>query len=57
MAAVVANLSLVLGFGKRQAESVAPGAENAAISGLCAAVLTLWTRWARNFCCPEPAGA
>ena len=57
MAAVVANLSLVLGFGKRQAESIAPGAENAAISDLCAAVRTLWTRWTRSFRCFETAAA
>jgi hypothetical protein len=57
MAAVVANLSLVLGFGKRQAESVAPETENAAISGLCAAVWTLWTRWTGSFRCFESAGA
>jgi hypothetical protein len=57
MAAVVANLSLVLGYRKRQAEPAAsPSAEaaTAAKSGLLGALSVVWTRL---FTRPEPAWA
>jgi len=57
MAAVVANLSLVLGYRKRQAEPAAiPSAEaaTAAKTGLLGALLVVWTRF---FTRPEPAWA
>ena len=57
MAAVVANLSLVVGYCKRQAEQAAiPTAEGAtaAKTGLLGALLVVWTRL---FARPEPAWA
>jgi hypothetical protein len=57
MAAVVANLSLVAGYGKRQAKLAAiPRAEaaTAAKIGLLGAVLVVWNRL---FTRPEPAWA
>jgi len=57
MAAVVANVSLVAGYGKRQAKLAAiPSAEaaTAARTGLLGAVLAVWTRL---FTRPEPAWA
>jgi hypothetical protein len=57
MAAVVANLSLVAGYGKRQVKRAAiPRAEAApaAKTGLLGALLVLWTRL---FPRPEPAWA
>ena len=57
MAAVVANLSLVAGYCKRQAEPAAiPSAEAApaARTGLLGAVLVVWSRL---FARPEPAWA
>ena len=57
MAAVVANVSLVAGYGKRQAKRAAiPRAEAAttARTGLLGAVLAVWTRL---FPRPEPAWA
>jgi hypothetical protein len=57
MAAVVANVSLVAGYGKRQAEQAAiPSAEAAAAAktGLLGALFVVWTRL---FTRPEPAWA
>jgi hypothetical protein len=57
MAALVANLSLVAGYGKRQAKRAAiPRAEaaTAAKTGLLGAVLVVWNRL---FPRPEPAWA
>ena len=57
MAAVVANVSLVAGYGKRQAKLAAiPGAAaaTAARTGLLGAALAAWTRL---FTRPEPAWA
>jgi hypothetical protein len=57
MAAVVANLSLVVGYRKRQAEQAAtPSAEAAAAAetGLLGALLIVWTR---IFVHPEPVPA
>jgi len=57
MAAVVANLSLVVGYGKRQAKPAAiPCAEAAAAAktGLLGALFVVWTR---IFTRPEPAWA
>jgi len=57
MAALVANLSLVVGYGKRQAKPAAiPSAEAAAAAktGLLGALFVVWTR---IFTRPEPAWA
>jgi len=57
MAAVVANLSLVLGYCKRQAQPAgipSAGAATAAKTGLLGALLVVWTRL---FARPEPAWA
>ena len=57
MAAVVANVSLVVGYCKRPAEQVASATQEAAPTGLLAAVLAVWTFCSRNFVRHEPAWA
>lgn len=60
MAALVANVSLVLRHCKRQAEQAGiPSAQAApaAKNGLLGAILAIWTTWTRLFVRPQPAWA
>jgi hypothetical protein len=57
MAAVVANLSLVAGYGKRQAKQAGTGSAEAAAAAKTGLLGALFVVWIRFFTRPEPAWA
>jgi Transposase DDE domain/Transposase domain (DUF772) len=54
MASVVANVSLVVGYGQRQAKPAASGSAEAVAAAKTGLLGTLLVIWARIFTCPEP---
>jgi Transposase DDE domain/Transposase domain (DUF772) len=57
MAAVVANVSLVVGHGKRQAKSATISSAESAIAAKTGLLVALFDVWTRIFARPEPAWA